>query len=433
MPAGGIVKKQTTKEGATNASPKKTNFLNFRGTLQEYFQKDHIAIPIFTTKEKTEGYSGSNKLFISQCQAGTVVLGTGEGWTKKKAIQNAARDALQKMNLISPQQHFEKKETAPVTQNKQYINGNFRGALQEYMVKEDPSLGLEYKTEMDQSKMCFIATCSAVGGVAEQFVKIEGIGEGRSKKSAVHNSALDFMFKSKILTTTQHRKFHQEWNEATLKDPNLNSGTKKRDDADHQNTKEDAQPSSRKNHPLNFRGILQDYFQKDHTTIPTFVTTEKSEKNIGSNKLFISQCQAGSVVLGTGEGYSKKKAIQSAAKDALLKMKLITPQQHYKEREIKPVTQNKQYLNGNFRGALQEYLVKQDPSLVLEFTTKQDQSKMWFITICKSVEGAEGQIINIEGTGKGRSKKSSVQLSALDFMFKSKILITTQHHKFHKV
>jgi len=107
-----------------------------------------------------------------------------------------------------------KKEMKPLLENKQYINGNFRGALQEYLVKTHPGVTVEFKTDVLHSKSrmtVYVTKCKAVGGESKQFKGLVGTGHAAVKKSAIHFSALDFMLKLNLLTEAQHFQVHQQW------------------------------------------------------------------------------------------------------------------------------------------------------------------------------------------------------------------------------
>jgi len=202
---------------------------NYRGALQEHFVKQGAeSILSFDTQPKA-GNDPKNPLgFICFCKAGEVTA-TGEAKSKKQALQLAAFAVIQKMKLVSPMEQTplkaytkeknppkapigpKKKGTKPMIENKQYLNGNFRGALQEYLARNNPGVALEFKTELQEPNLSpgvFIATCRAIGGDNEQLKSMVGTGHAASKKSAVHYSALEFILKLNLLTPQQHFKIH---------------------------------------------------------------------------------------------------------------------------------------------------------------------------------------------------------------------------------
>jgi len=195
----------------------------------------------------------------------------------------------------------------------------------------------------------------------------------------------------------------------------------------------------------NYRGALLEYLQKQgKDSKVTFETKPRDEK---IPPVFISTCKACDVT-ATGEGSTKKQAIKEAALAVIQKMQLVPPswerpkgnnqeeakvQEVSKKKEVKPIVENLQYLNGNFRGALQEYIVKQHPSVILEFTTELqlNSNPGVFIAKCKAVEGENEEVKAIVGTGHAGSKKSAIQFSALEFMLKLNLLTEEQHNKVH--
>jgi len=108
-----------------------------------------------------------------------------------------------------------KKEMKPIIENKQYVTGNFRGALLEYLAKAHPGVTLKFETELLQNisqSMVYIAKCKAFTDQNKRFKElIVGTGHAAVKKSAIHFSALDFMLKLNLLTEAQHFQVHQQW------------------------------------------------------------------------------------------------------------------------------------------------------------------------------------------------------------------------------
>lgn len=236
------VKKQKTLEGTGNATAvgeesdptlKRKNLIesshqyqsnNYRGALQEYFQKKKGGImPVFSAIEKSEPRA-LKKIFEATCKAGDET-GTGEAGTKKHAYQLAALDVIQKLMLIPVEHHGPttldpykkltvkppqqiKKKDIPMVENKQYVMGNYRGALQEYFVKNHPGvkLGFEMGSSLQEGSLTsrFIATCKVNGSTDEKFTKIEAIGSAISKKSAIQQSALQFLLKLELISADNH-------------------------------------------------------------------------------------------------------------------------------------------------------------------------------------------------------------------------------------
>ena len=72
--------------------------LNFKSILLEYSQGKSYGLPIYSIKN--EDGPDHNKLFTIEVKVNKKVLGVGEGNSKKKAEQMAAKKALKKLELI---------------------------------------------------------------------------------------------------------------------------------------------------------------------------------------------------------------------------------------------------------------------------------------------------------------------------------------------
>jgi len=168
----------------------------------------------------------------------------------------------------------------------------------------------------------------------------------------------------------------------------------------------------------NFRGALQEYFQKFH---PNEVLRFRSMK-LGTESEFISNCKAHKIT-GAGRARTKKQAIQLAALDVIVKMGLVPAEGSTRRcasnalevvpNTISPMSENDQYKRDNFRGALLEYFQKlgREVSIVFE-TTPQFPGR--FISTCR----LDGNVC----TGTAGSKKRSIQLAAFDLICKLKLL-----------
>ena len=73
--------------------------LDFKTKLQEYLQKDG-EINIIYELEKFEGPPHRRKFFVN-VQVDSRVMGNGNGYSKKEAEQNAAKEALKKLEVIN--------------------------------------------------------------------------------------------------------------------------------------------------------------------------------------------------------------------------------------------------------------------------------------------------------------------------------------------
>lgn len=241
---GGIGHPTVAREESDQSSKRKNIIVdsyqykidNFRGALQEYFQKQKEGgiKPSWETIEKRENDLKAPKIFISTCTAGSITA-KGEAGTKKQAIQLAALAVIQEMKLI-PAHEFrptkvsaqerrrpqslppckKKKEKKPIIENQQYLSGNFRGALQEYLMKHHPGVQLEFETKLEESakSRLYIANCKVIGSTDEQLKGTVGAGYSVTKKSAIHFAALDFMQKLNLLTAAEHCKIRDGNDEA---------------------------------------------------------------------------------------------------------------------------------------------------------------------------------------------------------------------------
>merc|ERR1719350_2607726 len=88
---------------------------NFRGALQEYFQKSpHNAKITFETKPKDPQGSPHQRVFISKCTIdinGAVTEGIGHAPSKKPSVQFAALDVMFKLNLLTKEEYMASFET----------------------------------------------------------------------------------------------------------------------------------------------------------------------------------------------------------------------------------------------------------------------------------------------------------------------------------
>jgi len=199
---------------------------NYRGALQEHLQREEgrpVNI-IFNTSKMDHG--GEDQIFTSRCVV-RGVPGEGYGASRKEAVQLAALDVILKMELATEKEIQEAKnapiddrndgsgkeeppdlkDLPPIINNQSYLNGNYRGALQEYFQKAKIRAQLTFHTrdEMSGDAKVFITTCKASSGKFE-----DGVGHASTKKAAVHFSSLDFMLKIGLLTMEEHLEKHPD-------------------------------------------------------------------------------------------------------------------------------------------------------------------------------------------------------------------------------
>jgi len=215
-----------TKEALPIYENEQYNRENYRGALQEWFQKIGKEVTlIFDTNPQLP------KSFVSTCCVGGTV-GTGEAGSKKKAIQLAAFDLICKLGLL-PKEEIERqrerqkkpkeirsfatqlspnilatKEIPPIMESEQYRKNNFRGVLQEYCQKVGGADALLNFDTFAKSQKFFVSTCVING--------VEGVGEASNKKVAIQLAALDLIVKLGLLSHEEVEK-QREWKRESIK------------------------------------------------------------------------------------------------------------------------------------------------------------------------------------------------------------------------
>merc|ERR1719419_726798 len=93
------------------------------------------------------------------------------------------------------------------------------------------------------------------------------------------------------------------------------------------------------------------------------------------------------------------------------------------------ITTNNSYLQGNFRGFLQEHFDKLGEKIFVTFDVKEDpETPLRFLSTAKIIGWGDGKIT---GLGHGPRKKSALQFSALDLIFKLGLITMEEHSKLH--
>jgi len=302
-----------------------------------------------------------------------------------------------------------RKKTTPenITSFVQYCRANFRGALQEYFQKCRPNNKLCFTTAKVEKENIYVSTCKVEDTL--------GVGRARSKKHATQLAAKDVIIKMGLVSDEESQRLRAQHDD-------LEAGTKEADPI-YENEQYNRE---------NFRGALQEWFQKIGKEV-----TLHFETNPKLPKSFISTCSVDGTV-GTGEAGSKKKAIQLAAFDLICKLGLLPKEEIERQRErqkkpkeirsfatqlspnvmawkvIPPIMESEQYRKNNFRGVLQEYCQKiGGADALLNFDTIAKSHKL-FVSTC---------IINgVEGVGEASNKKEAIQLAALDLIVKLGLL-----------
>jgi len=340
---------------------------------------------------------------------------------------STVKEIDQNLKRKNPSQMTSKK-LKPLMESFPFKRGNYRGALQEYMQKRgygSLSFEIKQKEESDHnSPRVFVCTCSTGD--------IKGEGEARGKKLARQLSALAVIKKMKLIPAEYE---HPE--EPTVVKPKvLEKKSKEELFAERELDKENV-----------YKGIVLDYRQDREYG---FIAIDNEISFNGATALKCVYARKEDIVCYSDDigMYTDSKVMFKVYKnsmgigayditnedgspilfDAKVEEEIQTAK---KIREMKPIIENDQYLNGNFRGALQEYLSKKCKGTIVEYKTEflqPDDKPPYHIARCKAIgEKSEGLV----GYGHATLKKNAIQFSSLDYMLKLKILTEAQHFKIH--
>jgi len=182
---------------------------DFRGILQMYIEdrnNDSNAKIVFETREDERAKLDGKHMFLTLCEAGEL-SGEGCGMSKQKSKSMACLDIIQKLGLLPEELHVDtmarvpaksRKRVKPLWESGNYLHGNFKGLLQEYLAINDPEDELIFET----SSQVYVTTCRTKKG------KYKGRGEAPLKKKSVHLACLDAMNNMGLLTKEQHLGKH---------------------------------------------------------------------------------------------------------------------------------------------------------------------------------------------------------------------------------
>jgi len=94
-----------------------------------------------------------------------------------------------------------------VTQNAEYLKGNFRGALQEYIysLPQGNDLELSFSSKLHDDGVRFSTLCNPFTLWGATYT---GKGLAMTKKESIHNAALNVMLTMDLLTPKEHKKYH---------------------------------------------------------------------------------------------------------------------------------------------------------------------------------------------------------------------------------
>jgi len=205
----------------------------------------------------------------------------------------------------------------PFTENRQFLRRNFRGALQEHLQRQEGRcVNLIFnadKMEYGDKDTLYISRC--------KWRTIDGEGYGSTRKEAIQQAALDIIQKLGLATDEDVEKYTKEIVATDKERP------KKKEPVAIKDLPKVTENKSYNNG--NYRGTLLEYFQKAGiVSRPTYTTREEVTED--NTKVFIATCisKEGNFEDGLGHASSKKAAIHFASLDFMLKMGLLTMEEH---------------------------------------------------------------------------------------------------------
>jgi len=200
----------------------------------------------------------------------------------------------------------------PFKENRQFLNCNYRGALQEHLQREEGRqvnmIFTTDKMEYGEQDTLYISRCTQRG--------IHGEGYGSTRKEAVQQAAIDIIQKMGLATEEDVERNNR-------KSAEIIEQVQRNKKVDKPRILEFKSYQSG-----NFRGALLEYFQKVGIPArPSYATSEDTVDD--GTKIFITTCAAGDKYeSGIGHASTKKAAIHFASLDFLLKMGLLTMEEH---------------------------------------------------------------------------------------------------------
>jgi len=97
-----------------------------------------------------------------------------------------------------------RKSVTEMAEINEYLNGNYRGALQVYFHQRDVSIQITYKTDRDpDDENLFLTTASTVGYEDDT---VEGNGRAANKKSSIKAAALDLILNLGLVSKEEHEQ-----------------------------------------------------------------------------------------------------------------------------------------------------------------------------------------------------------------------------------
>lgn len=349
-----------------------------------------------------------------------------------------------------------KKGLIPMADTLEFLKGDYPRAMHEYFQKRGVDLKLTYDTEEHKSntpnsKKVFVCTCKAV---------ISAFGQAKSKKEAARNAALAVMKRMELIPKgADDPDYEGVWQLRALSGSTGVVVVKKKKEellAEREIDEEEKTYTGivkfyrerqkwgfiSVDEDINFKGATTQrniYAAKDdivcysdtvgmHEKTKVVFKIYKDSLGLGAYEVMNED---GSPIIYDPNPQQRKRAKLKAKKYA--KSKTDAKPKKTEEEEIKPIIEHKQYLLGNFRGALMEFLHKKHPELTVEYEIKTHaaQGKLFYIAKCKAVGGETEEFKELEGVGQASKERPAGKLAALDYMFKLKLLTPNQHFQIH--
>jgi len=191
-----------------------------------------------------------------------------------------------------------------------------------------------------------------------------------------------------------------------------------------------------------YQSILRTFLQRKGVVNPTPVYKTKVDKalDIPGCVFYVTTCNVDGLI-GKGRGKTVKMSKKMACLHIIqeqglvpkekcvdtMALTLLLTQPKKAEKPTKPIIEYKSYLQGDFKGALERYLKKNDPGnkVVLKFEIVNPGKEQEFVTTCTAVKGSQ------KGCGSHKAKKKSIQLAYLNCILDMKLISKEQHLEKH--
>lgn len=193
----------------------------------------------------------------------------------------------------------------------------------------------------------------------------------------------------------------------------------------------------------NYKCLLLNYMRKIRGVKNPkleFKTEEDTEIKLPNCKYYVSTCSIDGLI-GKGRASTMKKSRQQACLYIIQGQNLV-PRKTFVDtmavtlpppppkvvKPIKPIIEYNSYLQGNYKGALEEYLAKNmlGQTVIENTECVHIKGNEWEHQTSCSASGRKG-----EGCGKHKHKKKSIQLAYLNLILDMKLISKEQHLEKH--